>query len=156
MWPPELQTSAQTSILCWLATVDADGWPNVSPKEIFTVLDPEHLVIANIASPTSVRNIAQNPRVCVSFVHVFVQKGFKVLGMARNVGKTDADFAHWAAPLVAMAGPRFPIHSVIVVRATGVEPIVAPSYRLYPNETTEQAQVFSAMRAYGVRPDVSL
>jgi predicted pyridoxine 5'-phosphate oxidase superfamily flavin-nucleotide-binding protein len=156
MLHPELQTSAQSSILCWLATVDADGWPNVSPKEIFTVLDPEHLVIANIASPPSVRNIAQNPRVCVSFVHVFVQKGFKVLGTARNVGKTDADFAHWAAPLVAMAGPRFPMHSVIVVRATGVESMVAPSYRLYPNETTEQAQVVSAMRAYRVRPDVSL
>ena len=152
MLPPELQTYAQTSILCWLATVDADGHPNVSPKEIFTVFDPEHLVIANIASPTSVRNIAVNPRVCVSFVDVFVQKGFKVLGTARNVGQQDADFATWAAPLQAMAEPRFPVHSVIVVRATGFEPILAPSYRLYPGETTEQAQVASAMRAYGVRP----
>ena len=92
----------------------------------------------------------------MSFVHVFVQKGFKVLGTARNVGKTDADFARWAAPLVALAGPRFAIHSVIVVRATGFEPIVAPSYRLYPSETTERAQVVSAMRTYGVRPDASL
>jgi predicted pyridoxine 5'-phosphate oxidase superfamily flavin-nucleotide-binding protein len=152
MFPPELQTSAQTSILCWLATVDAKGQPNVSPKEIFTVFDSEHLVIANIASPTSVRNIAVNPRVCVSFVDVFVQKGFKVLGTARNVGQQDADFASWAAPLQAMAGPRFPVHSVIVVRATGFEPILAPSYRLYPGDTTEQAQVASAMRAYGVQP----
>ena len=148
MLPTELQTSAQTSILCWLATVDADGQPNLSPKEIFTVFDPEHLVIANIASPTSVRNIAINPRVCVSFVDVFVQKDFKVLGTARNVGLQDAQFANWA-----MAGPRFPIHSVIVVRATGFESIVAPSYRLYPDETTEQTQVASAMRAYGVRPE---
>ena len=152
MLPPELQTSAQSSILCWLATVDADGQPNVSPKEIFTVLDAEHLAIANIASPTSVRNIAANPRVCVSFVDVFVQKGFKVLGTARNVGKQEAEFAKWAAPLLAMAGPRFPIHSVIVIRVTGSEPILAPSYRLYPHETTEQAQAASAMRAYGVRP----
>jgi predicted pyridoxine 5'-phosphate oxidase superfamily flavin-nucleotide-binding protein len=87
MLTPDLQTAAQTSILCGLATVDADGQPNVSPKEIFAVFDPEHLVIANIASPTSVRNIAVNPRVCVSFVDVFVQKGFKVLGTARNVRK---------------------------------------------------------------------
>ena len=152
MLNPELQTSAQTSILCWLATVDADGQPNVSPKEIFTVFDPDHLVIANIASPTSVRNVAINPRVCVSFVDVFVQKGFKVLGSARNVGRQDADFASWAAPLQAMAGPRFPVHSVIVVRATGFEPILAPSYRLYPGETTAPAQVEAAMRAYGVRP----
>lgn len=152
MLPPELQTSAQTSILCWLATVDAEGQPNVSPKEIFTVFDPEHLVIANIASPASVRNIAANPRVCASFVDVFVQKGYKVLGTARNVRRHDADFASWAAPLQAMAGPRFPIHSVIVVCATGFEPIVAPSYRLYPGETKAQAQVAAAMRAYGVRP----
>ena len=152
MLPQELQTSAQTSILCWLATVDADGHPNVSPKEIFTVFDSEHLVIANIASRASVRNIAVNPRVCVSFVDVFVQKGFKVFGTAHNVGKRDAGFARWAAPLQAMDGPRFPIHSVIVVRAAGFEPILAPSYRLYAGETTEQAQVAAAMRAYGVRP----
>jgi predicted pyridoxine 5'-phosphate oxidase superfamily flavin-nucleotide-binding protein len=150
--PPDLQTSAQASILCWLATVGGDGQPNVSPKEIFTVFDAEHLVIANIASPTSVRNIAVNPRVCVSFVDVFVQKGFKVLGTARNVGRQDADFATWASPLQAMAGPRFPIHSVIVVHATGFELILAPSYRLYPGDTTEQARVASAMRAYGVQP----
>ena len=81
----------------------------------------------------------------MSFVDVFVQKRFKVLGTARNVGKQEAEFAKWA-------GPRFPIHSVIVIRVTGSEPILAPSYRLYPDETTEQAQVASAMSAYGVRP----
>lgn len=152
MLPADLIDCAQTSILCWLATVDADGQPNVSPKEIFTAFDREHLVIANLASPASVRNIGVNPRVCVSFIDVFVQKGFKVLGTARNVGMRDAGFASWAAPLQAMAGPRFPIHSLIVVRATGFEPILAPSYRLYADETTEKAQVAAAMRAYGVRP----
>ena len=98
------------------------------------------------------RNIAVNPRVCVSFVDVFVQKGFKVLGTARNVGKQEAEFAKWAAPLLAMAGPRFPIHSVIVIRVTGSELSLAPSYRLYPQETSEPAQVASARRAYGVQP----
>ena len=127
--------------------MNADGHPSVSPKEMFTVFDPEHLVIANIASPTGVRNIATNPRVCVGFVAVFVQKGFKVLGTARNVGQQDVDFATWAAPLQAMAGLRFPIHSVVVVRATAFETILAPSYRLYAGETTEQAQVAAAMRA---------
>ena len=152
MLPPELQTSANASILCWLATADAEGQPNVSPKEIFTCFNHEHLVIANIASPKSVRNIAVNPRVCVSFVDVFAQKGFKVWGTARDVHRQDAEFATWAAPLQAMAGARFPIQSVIVVHATGVEPVLAPSYRLYPDETTEQSQVAAAMRAYGVRP----
>ena len=152
MLSPEVHDCAARSVLCWLATVDAAGQPNVSPKEIFAVLDAEHLVIANIASPTSVRNIDGNPRVCVSFIDVFVQKGFKVSGEARNVRQQDADFSRWSAPLLALAGPRFPIHSVLVVRAGAVEPILAPSYRLYPSETSEQSQVASAMRAYGVQP----
>ena len=35
---------------------------------------------------------------------------------------------------------------------SAVEPIIAPSYRLYPHETTEQSQVQSALRTYGVQP----
>jgi uncharacterized protein len=142
---------ASRSVLCWLATVDTTGQPNVSPKEIFAVFDNQHLVIANIASPASARNIAVKPLVCVSFIDVFVQKGFKVTGVARNVARSDPEFALWEEPLVLKAGPRFRIHSVFVVNATACEPILAPSYRLYPEETTEELQVASAMRTYGVR-----
>lgn len=151
MLSPEVQHSATRSVLCWLATVSADGQPNVSPKEVFAVFDTNHVVIANIASPTSVRNIQVNPLVCVSFIDVFVQKGFKVFGAARSVRKTAPEFATWSGPLLAKAGPRFPIHSVIVVEARAVERILAPSYRLYAAETTEQSQVASAMRTYGVQ-----
>ena len=151
MLSPEVQEFASRSVLCWLATVDAVGQPNVSPKEIFAAFDAAHLVVANIASPTSVRNIEVNPRVCVSFIDIFVQKGFKVLGTARNVRRNDPEFCTWAAPLEVKAGPRFQIRSVLVIKAAEVEPILAPSYRLYAAETTEQNQVASAMLTYGVR-----
>jgi predicted pyridoxine 5'-phosphate oxidase superfamily flavin-nucleotide-binding protein len=151
MLSPQVQESAARSVLCWLATVDESGQPNVSPKEIFAVFDSEHLVIANIASPASARNIETNSRVCVSFVDVFVQKGFKVTGLARNVKKHDPDFSLWSSPLAQKAGPRFPIHSVFVVQATAVAPILAPSYRLYPDETSEESQIASAMQTYGVQ-----
>ena len=148
----ETLVSARKSVLCWLATADAQGQPNVSPKEIFAVYDSANMLIANIASPTSARNIESNPRVCVSFIDIFVQKGFKVLGTARNIRKQDADYEKWAAPLQAMAGSRFPIRSVILVCVNSCEPILAPSYQLYAEETTEHAQEASAMRAYGVQP----
>ena len=152
MLSPEIISSSRKSVLCWLATADAKGQPNVSPKEIFTFYGAEFLLIANIASPSSVRNIAANPLVCVSFIDIFVQKGFKVSGVAQNIFKPDADYEKWAAPLNAMAGPRFPICSVILIQATACEPILAPSYQLYPDQTSEQAQTASAMRAYGVQP----
>lgn len=147
---PDVRTAAERAVLCWLATSDTSGQPNVTPKEVFAVADDAHLVIANIASPGSAANVAVNPRVCVSFVDVFRQKGFKVLGVATDVAPTDPAFARWVAPLRALAGERFPIRSVFVVRATAVEAIVAPSYWLFPDETTEASQERAALRAYGV------
>lgn len=114
------------------------------------MFDDAHLVIANIASPGSARNIASNPDVCVSFIDVFVQKGYKVVGTAQIVSRSDPAFVSWAEGLDAMAGPRFSIRSVFVVHATHVEPIVAPSYRLHPAETSEESQVEAALRTYGV------
>lgn len=149
---PDILESARKSVLCWLATADADGLPNVSPKEIFTVFDDQHIVIANIASPCSAAHIAANPNVCVGFVDVFEQKGFKLTGQATDVPANAPQFASWAAPLQQLAGPRFPIRSVFVVKVSATAPIVAPSYWLFPQEATPERQVEGAMRTYGVRP----
>lgn len=151
MLSSEVLDYASRSVLCWLATVDETGQPNVSPKEIFTAFDSQHIVVANLASPTSARNIEVNPRVCISFIDIFVQKGFKVIGAARNIRGSDADFSKWSTPLEAMAGAKFPIRSVFVIQAVSVEPIIAPSYRFYAAETTEKSQVASAMQTYGVQ-----
>ena len=142
---------AEQSVLCWLATADEFGQPNVSPKEIFTIVDDEHIVIANIASPHSAKNIRKNEKVCVSFIDVFAQKGFKVFGIASDVKPQATDYKRCVEPLQKMVGDRFPIHSVFLVRATIIEPILAPSYRLYPLETTEASQVRAALETYGVK-----
>ena len=147
-----VKKSIQSSVLCWLATVDDSGQPHVSPKEIFAAVDDKHIVIAHIASPHTVRNITSHPQVCLSFVDVFVQKGFKLQGLARIVKVADPDYAIWAAPLLAMVEGKFKIPSVIVVAVQTVDPILAPSYRFYPEATTEKDQVASAMRRYGVQP----
>ncbi len=99
-----VRESSRRSVLCWLATADADGQPNVSPKEVWTIADEQHVVVANIASPVSARNIRQRPQVCLSFVDVFLQKGFKLLGSAHEVGADDPAFSTWAAPLLAIVG----------------------------------------------------
>lgn len=145
--------AARSSVLCWLATVDAQGQPNVSPKEVWAIADDRHVVVANIASPVSVRNIAQQPRVCLSFVDVLLQKGFKLQGRARELLPGDADHADWAAPVLAMAGQRIPVRSVLLIAVDTVQPIVAPSYWLFPETTTEASQIEAARRSYGLRED---
>lgn len=143
--------SLEDWVLCWLATVDEQGQPNVSPKEVFAVLDEQHLVIAHIASPQSVRNIQHNPKVCISMIDVFVQKGWKLQGHAQYVGASDAAFQTYAQPLKALAGEKFKIQGVMLVSVEKAQRILALSYRFYPDSTTEASQIASAMMAYGVR-----
>jgi hypothetical protein len=139
----------QRSVLCWLATASADGQPNVSPKEIFVAHGQNELLIAHIASPVSVKNIEANPKVCVSFIDVFTQRGYKVYGDASFIRPASQEFVELQRPLLAMTQGVFPILGVIRVVAAGVQPIVAPSYRLVAG-TTEASQVASAMATYGV------
>ena len=138
-------------VLCWLATVAPDGTPNVSPKEIFAWPDGSDFLIAEIASPGSLRNIRNHPAVCVSFIDIFRQCGFKLIGRARVIDPEDADFAACAAPLTARGGPDFPVRHVLSVTPERIERIWAPSFHLLP-ERTDEDRIRGAFAAYGVVP----
>ena len=146
-----VRANIDKSILCWLATVGADGVPNVSPKEIFASYGDDRIVIADIASASSVKNIAGHPDVCVSFIDVFRQRGFKLTGVASIIPPDMEDFAIVGAQLLSMAGRDFPVRNVISVEVRKVAPIWAPSYALFPDRTEEE-QMERAYDTYGVRP----
>lgn len=139
------------SVLCWLATVSPDGFPNVSPKEIFCADGAQAVLIAHILSPVSVANLRANPKACLSFVDVFRQEGFKLVGVASVVDPDDARFATWAAPLAARAGPDFPIQAVIRVVPHRVARILPPSRTFLPGRPPED-ELAATYRAYGVLP----
>lgn len=146
-----VRRAAENAVLCWLATADETGAPNVSPKEVFATLGDDRIVIANIASDRSAANVAVNPRVCISFVDLFRQRGFKLEGRAALMGAGDAGYDAALAPLEEATGGLFPIRDVFVVTVEKVSPIMAPSYALHP-EQSETEKMESAYAAYGVRP----
>ncbi|MEL6718332.1 MAG: pyridoxamine 5'-phosphate oxidase family protein [Bacteroidota bacterium] len=145
----EILNSIEKSVLCWLATANKEGFPNVSPKEMFIASGKHHLVIANIASPQTAKNIKANPKVCVSFIDILVQKGFQLKGSAVIITKKEEQFATLAAPLVQMTEGKFPFHELFYIEVEKVKPITAPSYWMYP-ETTEAEKVASAKKSYGI------
>lgn len=146
-----VRADIDNAVLCWLATVDADGVPNVTPKEIFAAHGEAMLVIADIQSAGSVRNIGFNPHVCVSFVDVFRQRGFKIIGTARIVAPDAEEFPSLSADLVRLAAPDFQVRNVIAVDIARIQRIQAPSYVFFP-ERTEEDMMAAAYRTYGVRP----
>ena len=145
---PEIHAAIDQSILCWLATVSSDGTPNVSPKEMFTAFE-DQIIIANIASPQTVRNIRQQPKVCLSFIDILVQKGFQLKGQARIVEKGDPAFSAMEEVLLRMTGELFPFHSITSIAVDSAKPIIAPRYLLFP-DTKEEDQVKRAKEAYGL------
>lgn len=146
-----VQRLVDESVLCWLATSSTLGQPSVSPKEIFTVFNNDSIIIANIASPNSARNIKENPNACVSFVNVFTQKGYQITGTAQYLRSGDDGYSETEQILLGRTQGMFPFKSVFRVMAQEVNEIIAPRYRLYP-ATTEQDQIASAMISYGVCP----
>lgn len=137
------------SILCWLATSSSDH-PNVSPKEVFTDYNKQSIIIANIASPNTVRNIKVNPNVCLSFIDVLVQKGYQIKGMATIKTSKDPDYKPMENKLLEITKGKFPFSSITQIIPISIKPILAPSYLLYPESTTEQQQIEQAKIAYGL------
>ncbi len=141
----------ERSVLCWLATVSPDGFPNVSPKEIFCADADDAILIAHIMSPVSVRNLRADPRVCVSFVDVFRQEGFKVSGSAKLAEPGDDAFPVWSAPLIVKAGPDFPVCAAIRVTPLKISRILPPGRTFLPDRTREE-ELAATYRLYGVTP----
>ncbi|MCJ2144697.1 pyridoxamine 5'-phosphate oxidase family protein [Methylobacterium sp. E-066] len=146
-----IRSSIGNSVLCWLATVDSAGLPNVTPKEIFKDYGDNHIVIADIASSNSTRNISNHPSVCVSFIDVFRQCGFKIDGTASLVTPDKNDFPVVGAELLRMTGDIYPIRNIILIAIDRVSPIWAPSYKLLPDQTEAQ-RMQQAFDTYGVIP----
>ena len=62
----------------FVATVTAEGRPNLSPKGGTTTLwDEEHLMFADLASPGTIENLATNPHVEINVVDPILRKGYR-------------------------------------------------------------------------------
>jgi predicted pyridoxine 5'-phosphate oxidase superfamily flavin-nucleotide-binding protein len=87
-----LQNQTKQIVLLWLATSDSSGEPNVSPKELFLFKGKDRLIVANIASPKTLTNILQNPKVCISGIDIWKQKGMQYKGRAKVISPLNKRF----------------------------------------------------------------
>jgi len=119
--------------LGFVATVNVDGTPNLSPKGTVTVLDDDRLMFADIRSPRTVENLRHNPGVEINVVDPFSRKGYRFRGRA-----TVLDDGPGFAELLAFyraRGSTNPIESIVIVEVERAEPILSPSYDQGLSET---------------------
>src|SRR5262245_474440 len=75
--------------LSFVATVNADGTPNLSPKGSIRVWDDEHLLFADVRSPATVRNLERDPSVEINVVDPIARKGYRFRGRAEILREGD-------------------------------------------------------------------
>jgi len=88
--PDSVKRLIETWRLGFIATADADGTPNLSPKGTFAVLDEGRIGFAEMRSPRTAANIAVRPDVEVNFVDILTRKGARLRGKAKMVPLADA------------------------------------------------------------------
>ena len=73
-----------------IATANKEGKPNVSPKGSFRVLDDDHVVFANIASPRTMTNLKENPQLTAILFDRSTRKGCRIWGKAEIIDSGKA------------------------------------------------------------------
>src|SRR6476469_9112142 len=78
----EIREFINRTKLGFVATVCADGTPNLSPKGTTIAWDSDHIVFADIHSPGTVKNLLSNPAIEINVVDIFTRKGYRLKGAA--------------------------------------------------------------------------
>jgi predicted pyridoxine 5'-phosphate oxidase superfamily flavin-nucleotide-binding protein len=112
--------------LGFVATVNADGTPNLSPKGTVAVLDDEHLVFADIRSPRTIANLRGNPAIEINVVDPISRKGYRFRGRATLV-EHGPRFEEIQAFYRARES-TYPIETYVVVDLERAEPVISPAY----------------------------
>jgi predicted pyridoxine 5'-phosphate oxidase superfamily flavin-nucleotide-binding protein len=134
----EMKRVVREQRLGFVASVSADGSPNVSPKGSLTVLDDNNLVFADIESPHTVKNLTENPRTEVNVVDPFSRKGFRFRGRATVL---HAGTSYWKVlEMYRDEGADIRrVRAVVVIEVEQVLPLVSPVYSFMTEEDEVRA-----------------
>jgi uncharacterized protein len=136
----------------FVATVCADGTPNLSPKGTLRVLDDDHLMFADIRSPGTIANLRINPSVEINVVDPLVRKGYRFKGRGQVV-ESGAQFERllesFAVPGPSDAPRR--IRAIVVVQVEEARPLISPGY----DQGTDEAAMRERWTQYYFGGDAS-
>lgn len=129
-----LTENAKAMIADWplgfVATADAGGTPNLSPKGTFRVLDDRTIGFADIRSPNTMRNIQARRQVAVNFFDILTRKATTISGTARTVARDSGNYASLVGRFVSAWGDDFEamFNSLVVIDVDACQDIDSPAY----------------------------
>jgi len=136
----------------YVATVNADGTPNVSPKGSFAIHDDATIGFVDMRSPGTMENIARDPRVCVTFVDVLTRRGIKIDGTTRVITEGAPDYQQLIKPYAATWPElRGTFQALVLIDITRVRPLCSPSYDVGLETETLRARWMQRIRDINIK-----
>lgn len=85
----ELKDLIETNRIAYVATVDQNNAPNVSPKSTFSILDDETFIFAEIMSTRTRQNLLKNPKIALYFYSPEKNMGCQIKGEAEMLNSGE-------------------------------------------------------------------
>ncbi len=124
----DMKRIVQEQRLGFVATVDPDGTPNLSPKATFSVIDDHSIGYCEIRSPRTMSNIARGSAIEVNFVDPFVRKGYRFKGRPEVIARGSARFDDLARHFTRHGSIAERARSIVVIHIDRALPLVSPAY----------------------------
>ena len=114
--------------LGFVATVNDDGTPNLSPKGTFLILDDEHLIFGEIRSPNTLKNLKERPAMEVNFIDFLVRKGFRVKGNAQFLERGTLGFDELIPRFAKWGDLTTKINGIVKLKIDQAQMLTSPAY----------------------------
>ncbi|MEM8877163.1 MAG: pyridoxamine 5'-phosphate oxidase family protein [Pseudomonadota bacterium] len=115
--------------LGFVATIDTEGRPCVSPKGTFLALDESTIAFGNIRSPKTIANLRHNPETEINFADPFARKAVRVRGQSRIVESDSEEFGQLVGRWAAVWGDLAQrIKMLVVIDITQSQDLTTPPY----------------------------
>ncbi|TMJ39123.1 MAG: pyridoxamine 5'-phosphate oxidase family protein [Alphaproteobacteria bacterium] len=140
MLTDEMKSIIATYPLGFVASVNEDGTPNLSPEGTFVVLNDTQLVFGHIRSPGTIANIARRPVIEVNFLDVLARKAVRLRGRACMFSRSAHEFAQLFAALAGWKGYTELMKAVVRVDIETASLILSPAYDIGHTEAQLREQ----------------
>ena len=137
-----------SAMLAFVATVRRDG--SLSPKASTIQYDDDHLLFVDIASPQTIANLRNDPRIEINSVDFIRRRGYRFAGTAQ-VLETGHPIYEWGrAWLLKHHGPEYPTNHVVLIKLQSAEPLMSPVYTFGGRKEDEVRSTYRQI--YGLIP----
>lgn len=147
----DVQRVVREQSLGFVATVQPDGTPALSPKGTTSVWDAGHLAFLHLYSPNTVDNLRHNPNVEINVVDPIVRKGYRFTGRGRVVD-SGAEYEQILDWFTAQRGGDYRARAKagVLVAVISAEALTSPAY----DDGSTEAEVSARWRQrhLGLRP----